>query len=94
MSAFGTPLTATGPATVPFAGIMGQPHPMSMCTPGQTPTAVTGGGLGPDLTPLPFPSHFKFVCTGGAMVEQVRLPDAPPPPSAPPLPYHVSIHAT
>ena len=88
MSAFGTPLTATGPATVPFAGTMGQPHPMSMCTPGQTPTVAAGGGLGPDVTPFPFP--LPLVCNGGAMVEQVRLPDAPhpPPPSlpSPPLP--------
>jgi hypothetical protein len=92
MSAFGTPLTATGPATAPFAGIMGQPHPMSMCTPGQTPKVVTGGGLGPDLTPLPFPSHFKLFATDAPWSSRYGCPTPPPP--ALPLPCHVSIHAT
>ena len=87
MSAFGTPLTATGPATVPFAGTMGQPHPMSMCTPGQTSTVAAGGGLGPDVTPLPFPSH--LFATEAPWLSRYGCPTPPSLPS-PPLPSHVT----
>jgi hypothetical protein len=77
MSSFGTPLAPSGPPPRPSRELWG-----SLI---KSPCAYHGGGrrrprAGPDPDALPLP--LQVVC----MVEQVRLPDAPPPPPSPPLP--------